>query len=71
MIDWKAIKEYRMYADEDECYYSEEYGTLVITHGEKQYFCPPAEDTSTFLDRIQRSRRANRNLFYDEWKQTK
>lgn len=68
MIEWKAILEYRRYAEGDTCGFLHEYdGKLVIVHNDKYYLCPEEETTESFLDRIQRSTELKRNLFYEEW----
>ncbi len=49
------------------------YDALVTTNPEtgKTYICPMLETDEVFLDRIERSKQAGRNLFFEEWPEAK
>ena len=44
---------------------------MVISPEGKSYISPDDEDDATFLDRIERSCKIKRNLFYEEWSENK
>ncbi len=63
---------------EEMFYPAEMYGSyidnaLVTTNPEtgKHYICPLDETDEIFLDRIERSKQAGRNLFFVEWPEAK
>ena len=49
------------------------YDALVTTNPEtgKHYICPLGETDEIFIDRIERSKQAGRNLFFEEWPEAK
>ena len=56
-----------------EMYGSYIYNAHVTTNPEtgKHYICPLDETDEIFLDRIERSKQAGRNLFFEEWPEAK
>jgi hypothetical protein len=69
LISHKAIDAYRKVFPGDNCAYGEP-GSLVFVEPEGSddaYLQPCDETEAIFLDRIERSRKAGRNLFCEEW----
>ncbi|MDO4281760.1 MAG: hypothetical protein Q4C56_09030 [Peptococcaceae bacterium] len=66
--DYDTILAYRKQYPEDDCAWmapSCEY--VFIDNGDKALINPPGETDEIFLDRLERSKAAGRNLFYEEW----
>ena len=72
MISWESIKKYRKVFNTDSCGYNEPgYGEVLVIDDttEKGYISTWEETDEEFLDRIERSLKAGRNLFYEEWQE--
>lgn len=69
MISFECMDAYRKQYPQDECA-PEEPGDVMITRSfDRQSFVPPKDETNEiFMDRLERSKKADRNLFYEEWK---
>lgn len=68
-ISDKCIDAYRAQYPKDDCCIDECFGDVVISResDEKSFYNPEHESDEVFMDRLKRSREAERNLFYEEW----
>lgn len=70
MVSIDSIKKYRKVFNTDSCGYNEPgYGEVIVTDDEHHvsYIGTRKETDEEFLDRIERSLKAGRNLFYEEY----
>lgn len=70
MISGTALKAYRETFSNSRCFHLETSTMLLIEkpgRKGKTYRQPSDETEEQFLDRIERSKKAGRNLFYEEW----
>lgn len=65
--NYDTILKYREQYPEDGCAYLEPSNFVFVDNGEKVLLNPRDETDEIFLDRLERSKRAGRNLFYEEW----
>lgn len=70
----QCMYEYRKFAKKDDCGIEIITDVLFISHEKskdeyKTYFLPENETVENFLDRIERSKKADKNLFYEEWEE--
>lgn len=73
MISDQARLKYDETFEPSEMHGSYIYDALVTTNPEtgKHYICPLDETDEVFLDRIERSKQAGKNLFFEEWPEAK
>lgn len=71
MIHPDSILKYHEAFPEDACGYAVPSSLVAIdSHVDQRTFISPIdEDDETFIDRIERSKEAGRNLFYEEWEE--
>lgn len=69
MLSSKSIFEYRKQFPMDSCFFNEPgSGVLIESKSKQKAFISPADETDEmFLDRLTRSKKVGRNLFYEEW----
>lgn len=69
MISYSSILKYRDLYPNDFCAYGEPSDNVLISNNETgESFVSPSDETDeVFLDRINRCKESNKNLFYDEW----
>ena len=68
MIHPESVLQYQKSLQDYNCGYAVPSSFVMVTSPEgKHYLSPDNEDDYAFLDRIERSRKAGRNLFYEEW----
>lgn len=70
MVTNESMDLYRKQYPKDHCFYAEETGNIMIELPDGTSFIPREnkdEEDSVFLDRLERSKQAGRNLFYEEW----
>ncbi|MDO4281751.1 MAG: hypothetical protein Q4C56_08985 [Peptococcaceae bacterium] len=63
----ETIIAYRKQYPDETCGYLEPSDFVMINNGEITLLNPPEETDAIFLDRLERSKAAGRNLFYEEW----
>ena len=68
MISFDAIKAYREQYPEDECHCGEPTGIFISSKCGTYWVPDNFETDKEFFDRLERSKEAGRNLFYEEWK---
>lgn len=72
MLNSNCIFEYRKCFPDDRCFFSEPGSGIIIENSENKSFISPSDETDDiFLERLHRSKIANRNLFYEEWTEFK
>ena len=72
MLNSICIFKYREHFPEDHCFFSEPGPGIIIENTERKSFISPSGETDDiFLERLNRSKIANRNLFYEEWSEFK
>lgn len=65
-----CLNAYHAQYPKDSCCFGEPSGHCLIGYGKKQektVIEPEGETVATFLDRLERSKKSGRNLFYEEW----
>ncbi len=69
-ISDKCIDAYREQYPDDDCGIDECFGDVIICRAEDDvcFYNPKREDDEIFMDRLRRSQRLGKNLFYQEWK---
>ncbi|MDO4281756.1 MAG: hypothetical protein Q4C56_09010 [Peptococcaceae bacterium] len=65
--DYDTILAYRNQYPEEDCRWLEPSDFVFIYNGEKTLLNLREETDEIFLDRLERSKAAGRNLFYEEW----
>lgn len=63
----KCIDLYRAQYPGDHCGFEVPSGHFMIETGDTMYIQPENETKEAFMHRLERSRKAGRNLFYEEW----
>ncbi len=63
----KCIELYRAQNPNDCCGFQVPGGQFMIDNDDTMYIQPENETDESFADRLERSRMAGRNLFYEEW----
>ena len=72
MIHPDSIISYQQAFPDDYCGYAVPSSFVMIESSDgKIILSPHSEDDATFLDRIDRSKKKGRNLFYEEWPEEK
>lgn len=68
-ISDKCIDEYRSQYPDDWCGIDECFGDVIVTRGqdERSFYNPKHENDRVFMDRLERSKKIGKNLFYEEW----
>lgn len=69
MLTEKNVYAYRKYFDTDNCAFAEP-GNQIMIFNEKTntyHVSPPKETNETFMNRLERCKEEQRNLFLDEW----
>lgn len=69
MISYASVLEYRRIYPDDICAYNEPGNGVIISNKTTglSFISPDSESDDTFLDRIARCGKENKNLFYEEW----
>ena len=67
MLSEECMNEYRKQYPDEMCIYSASSGRMMIGNGEKAVFEPIGESDEVFFNRLERSIKFNKNLFYEEW----
>lgn len=69
MISEDAIMRYREAFPESDCFYGEPSEYVIVTFGSDapSHIQPEDETEKQFLERIERSKQAGKNLFEEEW----
>lgn len=68
MIHEESMYKYREQYPEEECFFWEPSCNLCIVNADgEERLSPTYETDEEFLDRLERSKQAGRNLFYEEW----
>ncbi len=63
----KCVELYIDQYPDDHCGFQVPGYYFKIEHEETMYIQPETETDESFVDRLERSRNAGRNLFYEEW----
>lgn len=68
MLSEKCMTAYRKQYPDDDCGYEECTGNIMIESADGKLFCPGTDETDEiFLERLDRSSKSGKNLFYEEW----
>ena len=67
MLTSKSVFAYRKQFPDDNCFFSEPGSEILIETKEKAFISPSDETDEVFSDRLVRSKKIGRNLFYEEW----
>lgn len=68
MLTDTCIEKYREQYPLDDCFYGEPNDLIMISNDENVTVIQPIDETeAVFLDRLERSKKAGKNLFFEEW----
>lgn len=69
MLTEKNVYAYRKYFDTDNCAFAEPGNQIMVLNEETNIYhvSPPDETDEIFMDRLERCKKENKNLFFDEW----
>ena len=70
MLTEKSVFSYRKQFPNDDCFFSEPGPGVIVRNKEtsSSYISPMNETDEAFTERLERSKKASHNYFYDEWK---
>ena len=71
MLSGKSVYAYREQFDTDDCAFAEPSNNIMVTNpaNGKTYISPNAETDESFMNRLERCKIEQRNLFFEEWEE--
>lgn len=69
MLTSKSLWEYRKQFDTNKCVFAEPGNQIMVLNETTNtyYVSPPDETDEIFMNRLERCKKENKNLFFDEW----
>lgn len=69
MLTSKCVWAYREQFDTNKCMFAEPGNEIMVINPDtgKYHISPYNETEEEFMDRLERSKRENRNLYFEEW----